>query len=290
MMIYVIGGPTGTGKTALATSLASHWQAPIINADVFQMYQGMDIGTNKEKEKLLPYHPFLFDHLLPTEAMTVAKYQIEVRRLLSELLPKHEHIILVGGTGLYIKASLYDFSFAPHQQLPDLTAFAAWGDDQLHHHLATLDADAAKKIHPHNRRRVLRAIAILMATGKTKTEQENRQQKAPLYPVTFVGMLPEREKLYANLDARVETMFKQGLVAEVEKLLTQYGPTPIAFQAIGYKEVMAHLQGKMDFTTTKDLIKLSTRRYAKRQITYFRHQFPMHWYPDWQTALKGLIS
>jgi tRNA dimethylallyltransferase len=289
-MIYVIGGPTGTGKTSLATTLAKAWHAPLINADAFQMYQGMDIGTNKDLASLQGIEHYLFDVISPKETMTVARYQREARQLFDSLLKKHPRIILVGGTGLYVKASVYDFSFAQHESNPDLSRFETMSNEQLHDYLKTVDLTSSQHIHPHNRRRVLRAIAILIATGKTKTAQELDQKKEILYPTTWVGMNPNRDELYARLDARVMTMVNHGLVKEVQTLIQQYGDHLQAFQGIGYKEMIRHLQGNLDLDSTIQLIQQSTRRYAKRQLTYFRHQFPMTWYEDWQTAAKQLIQ
>jgi tRNA dimethylallyltransferase len=288
-MIYVIGGPTGTGKTSLATTLAKAWHAPLINADAFQMYQGMDIGTNKDLASLQGIEHYLFDVISPKETMTVARYQREARQLFDSLLKKHPRIILVGGTGLYVKASVYDFSFAQHESNPDLSRFETMSNEQLHDYLKTVDLTSSQHIHPHNRRRVLRAIAILIATGKTKTAQELDQKKEILYPITWVGMNPNRDELYARLDARVMTMVNHGLVKEVQTLIQQYGDHLQAFQGIGYKEMIRHLEGELDLESTIQLIQQSTRRYAKRQLTYFRHQFPMTWYEDWQTAAKQLI-
>ena len=288
-MIYVIGGPTGTGKTSLATTLAKAWHAPLINADAFQMYQGMDIGTNKDLASLQGIEHYLFDVISPKETMTVARYQRDARQFFVSLLNKHPRIILVGGTGLYVKASVYDFSFAQHETNPDLSRFETMSNEQLHDYLKTVDLTSSQHIHPHNRRRVLRAIAILIATGKTKTDQELNQKKEILYPTTWIGMNPNRDELYARLDARVMTMVNQGLVKEVQTLIQQYGDHLQAFQGIGYKEMIRHLQGEIDLESTIQLIQQSTRRYAKRQLTYFRHQFPMTWYEDWPTAAKQLL-
>jgi tRNA dimethylallyltransferase len=285
----MIGGPTGTGKTSLATTLAKAWHAPLINADAFQMYQGMDIGTNKDLESLKGIEHHLFDVISPTESMTVARYQLEARQLFDFLLKKHRRIILVGGTGLYVKASLFDFSFAQHETNPDLSKFDTFSNEKLHEYLITIDPTSSQHIHPNNRRRVLRAIAILLATGKTKTEQEHDQKKEILYPATWIGMNPNRDDLYARIDERVKTMFEKGLVNEVQTLLKRFGEPLQAFQAIGYKEVIRHLKGDINLESTIRLIQQSTRRYAKRQLTYFRHQFPMTWYLDWQSAAKELL-
>lgn len=288
-MIYVIGGPTGTGKTSLATTLAKAWDAPIINADAFQMYKGMDIGTNKDLASLQGIKHYLFDIITPNESMTVARYQRETRQLFDSLLTQHPRIILVGGTGLYIKASLFDFSFTLHETIPNLSKFETYSNEKLHEYLATIDIHSSQQIHANNRRRVLRAIEIFLSTGKTKTEQELDQKKEVVYPTTWIGMNPNRDELYNQLDQRVMTMFQHGLLEEVQRLVNTYGNELQAFQGIGYKEVIRHLKGDLDLEGTIQLIQQSTRRYAKRQLTYFRHQFPMNWYQDWQTAAKEML-
>jgi tRNA dimethylallyltransferase len=253
------------------------------------MYQGMDIGTNKDLESLKGIEHYLFDAISPAESMTVARYQRDARQLFDLLLKKHPRIIVVGGTGLYIKASLFDFSFAQHETNPDLSKFEALSNEKLHDYLRSVDPTSSQRIHPNNRRRVLRAIAILHATGKTKTEQEQEQKKTILYPATWIGMNPNRDILYTRIDERVNSMFQQGLIDEVQTLIKKFGSQLQAFQAIGYKEVIQHLHGDIDLSSTVHLIQQSSRRYAKRQLTYFRHQFPMTWYKDWQTAAKEIL-
>lgn len=289
-MIYLIGGPTGTGKTSLAITLAKTWKAPVINADAFQMYQGMDIGTNKELSRLQGIEHYLFDMISPTQSMSVARYQQEARSLFDRLLKQSPRIIVVGGTGLYMKASVFDFTFSQHETTPDLSQFDRVSDEKLHDYLASIDLQSSKQIHRNNRRRVLRAIAIHLATGKTKSEQEAGQKKEMIYPSRWIGMNPNREDLYAAIDTRVTMMFQHGLIEEVKGLIARYGEHHRAFQAIGYKEVIQHLKGKLNLETTIDLIQQSTRRYAKRQLTYFRHQFPMQWYQDWQSAAKDILQ
>ena len=289
-MIYLIGGPTGTGKTSLAINLAKTWNAPVINADAFQMYQGMDIGTNKELSRLQGIEHYLFDVISPMQSMSVARYQQEARALFDRLLKQYPRIIVVGGTGLYMKASVFDFTFSQHESTPDLSQFDSLSDEKIHEYLASIDLESSRHIHPNNRRRVLRAIEIHMATGKTKSEQEASQKKEMVYPSLWIGMMPKREELYASIDTRVTQMFKLGLIEEVKGLVARYGSPHRAFQAIGYKEVIQHIKGELDLPTTMALIQQSTRRYAKRQLTYFRHQFPMQWYQDWQHAAKDILQ
>jgi tRNA dimethylallyltransferase len=287
-MIYVIGGPTGSGKTSLAIQLAKQWQAPIVNADAFQTYQGMNIGTNKDLHQFQNLTTYMFDTVTPAEGMTVARYQQTVRPLLTTLLKQHARVIMVGGTGLYIKATLYDFAFLPMKPTVDMAKYETWSNEELHAYLAKLDGLTSTKIHPHNRRRVLRAIAICLTTGEKKSEQEAKQTKQLLYPATFIGLKVDRLHLYARVIARVDAMFNQGLVDEVRQLVTQYGNNCQAFQAIGYKEVIGYFTQRYDLATTKTMIKQATTRYVKRQLTYFRHQFPMQWYGSDVEAMASL--
>lgn len=290
MMIYAIGGPTGSGKTTLAINLAKHWNAPVINADAFQMYQGMDIGTNKDRQQLRSIQSYLFDVSSPSTPISVADYQTHARAMIEQLSPTHPRIILVGGTGLYLKATLYDFEFLPHAPTVDLSKFEPWSDEALHDYLKTIDPNTSVTIHPHNRRRVLRAIAIYLQTGSTKSSIEMRQQKKLIYSTTFVGIDLPRDILFQQLDQRVEQMMKQGLIEEVKALISIHDRQSHAFQAIGYKEIIQYLDGQRDLQATIALIQQSTRRYAKRQLTYFRHQFPMRWFASEGEAFATLTN
>lgn len=289
-MIYVIGGPTGTGKTELALRLAKRWNAPILNADAFQTYQMMNIGTNKDMRAFIGYDHYLFDWVPPNEPMTVARFQKEARKLLDQFLLLKKPIIIVGGTGLYIKATLYDFTFAEYQHPVEMDTYATWDNQSLHQLLSQLDLVSSQRIHPNNRRRVLRAIAIHQTTGESKSKQEASQHKKPLYQARYIGIILPRASLYRHLDDRVDKMIHQGLFTEVQSLLDHYGPTCQAFQAIGYKESLEYLLGKKSLSETIEKIKQSTRRYAKRQMTYFQHQFPMEWYPSIEEAEYGVIK
>jgi tRNA dimethylallyltransferase len=287
-MIYVIGGPTASGKTTLAIWLAKLLRAPIINADAFQIYQGMDIGTNKNMKDFHGIHNYLFDIVKPDQAYSVARYQHDVRQLFQKLDAVHQPIVMVGGTGLYMKASIYDFTFTDEKFAIDLSKYEHMDEASLYQTLVNLDPQSAKAIHPHNRRRVLRAIAIYFQTGKTKTEQEALQKKQPIYPCQFFAIESERTKLYQMIDDRVEQQFDQGLIEEVKGLLAQYPPTSRAFEGIGYKEVIAMLQHNFSLNETKTKIKLATRRYAKRQFTYFKHQLPMQWFASLDEAKEKI--
>jgi tRNA dimethylallyltransferase len=288
-MIYVIGGPTGTGKTSLAIWLARYLNAPLINADAFQVYKGMDIGTNKELSSLAHIQHYLFDITTPDQGFTVAKYQALARPIIESFLKKNIPVIMVGGTGLYLKATLYDFQFVEHQYQPDMSPFVSLDDQALYAHLQSIDPMSASLIHPNNRRRVLRAISIYLETGLTKSQQEAQQEKKLLYPVKFYAIEEDRLELYQRINQRVEQQFKDGLIEEVKSLLTQYPEDARGFDGIGYKEVIMMIKGEKTLEETKELMKQATRRYAKRQFTYFKHQLPVQWFASIAEAKEGIL-
>lgn len=282
-MIIVIGGPTGSGKTSLAKIIARALHAPIINADAYQVYQGMDIGTNKDVTIMKEFQHHGFDILKPNEPFSVKQYQALARDYIDHY-PPQQPIVMVGGTGLYIKATLFDFTFLDHPQHP----IPLISPEVAYARLLEVDPVSAKKIHPHNMRRVLRALAIYEATGETKSSIESKQKHTLRYDAIFIGLNPLRETLYATIDARVMTMIDQGLIEEVRTLQTMYGKTPTAFQAIGYKEVLDFLSGNCSKEDMIAAIQMATRRYAKRQWTYFKHQLPTQWFEDEGQATSWL--
>ncbi len=287
-MIYACVGPTGSGKTELAIMLAKTFHAPIVNADAFQVYKGMDIGTNKNMQQFAGIQTYLFDYIDPANGYTVAQYQRAFRTLMDVLDPVNNPVIVVGGTGLYIKASLYDFSFKTHEIKVDMSPYESLDRTQLYHELLRIDPNASLSIHPHNRRRVMRAIEIFLQTGEAKSVLEAQQEQKLLYPVRFLGLNPSRESLYERINERVISMVDRGLIEEVRHLLTRLPTSSYALSAIGYKESIQYVQGQMDLTTTIAMIQQATRRYAKRQWTYFRNQLPVEWFTDIQSAMEGL--
>ncbi len=285
-MIYACVGPTGSGKTDLAIMLAKKFHAPIVNADAFQVYKGMDIGTNKQMEQFAGIHTYLFDHIDPVTGYTVAQYQHEFRNLMNVLDPVNNPVIVVGGTGLYIKASLYDFSFKTHEKKVDMTSYQTLDQTQLYNELLRIDPTTAQSIHPHNRRRVMRAIEIFLQTGEAKSVLEAQQEQKLLYPVRFLGLNPPREALYERINERVRLMMDHGLIDEVRHLLTRMPTSTYALRAIGYKESMQYIERHMDLPMTIAMIQQATRRYAKRQWTYFRNQLPVEWFADIQHVME----
>lgn len=276
-MIYVITGPTNTGKDRIAIELAKRLGGEIINADAFHVYRQLKIGTNKPREEDfqgVKHH--LFEIVGVDENYSIARYQKEARTIIDELLAKNIPIIMLGGSGLYIKAALYDYHFQEEPAV-DMSPYEKLDNLSLHNALKTVDERAAMAIHFNNRRRVLRALQIYRAQGNKKSDIPINKDCDPIYETLFFGINFDRADLYLRIVYRVERMIAEGLFAEVKALIDEYGPHRQALLAIGYKESIAYLQGKMTKEEAIDAIIINTRHYAKRQITFVRHQFPMHW-------------
>ena len=287
-MIFVICGPTGVGKSSLSEAYLKMQPAYIVNGDAFQCYKEMNIGTAKISEELInDGNHFLFNIASVDNEYTIYEYQKDLRNILDKLSKdKTKDILIVGGSGLYLKSALYDFSFSENKKV-DLSAFEKMSDEELHAYLKTIDPQQAEKIHFHNRKRVLRAIEIYLVNGENKTSLESKQQHKLLYDVHFIGLSTDsREELYKLIDERVDQMFKDGLVDEVKNLIKSHNPSLRAFQAIGYKELISYFEGKISLDEAKDLIKKNSRHYAKRQYTYFNHQMDVRWFNSPQEALQ----
>lgn len=290
-MILVLTGPTGSGKTDMAISLAKKLGGAIINADAFQVYRELNIATAKPSEaQRLEVPHFLFDFVPISSSYSVYEYQADLRATIADLQEIHKPIIIAGGTGLYIRAGLYDYSF-PEEKVVDLNVYEKMDDDTLYAALQKMDPEEAKTIHPHNRIRVLRAIKVYLSSGKKKSEIKAEQKHQPIYDdVYFFGLNAERAPLYERVNQRVEEMFKAGLVEENRALYEKYGETPRAFQAIGVKELFPYFRGEKNLEECKEEIQKNTRHYVKRQETFFRHQFDIHWITQEEEILDAISS
>lgn len=290
-MILVLTGPTGSGKTDMAISLAKKLSGAIINADAFQVYRELNIATAKPSEaQRLEVPHFLFDFVPISSSYSVYEYQADLRATIADLQEIHKPIIIAGGTGLYIRAGLYDYSF-PEEKVVDLSVYEKMDEDTLYAALQKMDPEEAKTIHPHNRIRVLRAIKVYLSSGKKKSEIKAEQKHQPIYDdVYFFGLNAERAPLYERVNQRVEEMFKAGLVEENRALYEKYGETPRAFQAIGVKELFPYFRGEKNLEECKEEIQKNTRHYVKRQETFFRHQFDIHWITQEEEILDAISS
>ena len=288
-MIYVICGPTGSGKTSTAIKVAEKLDAPIINADAFQVYKEMIVGTAKISQNHPAYkRHYLLDILSPEEAFSIKEYQELFRECIDSLLQKYENVVICGGTGLYIRASLFDYVFEEHEP-DDTTDLEKMSNEDLWSMLQKLDEGATKTIHPNNRKRVIRAISIARTGSMLKSENIENQKHEMIYKDVRVMMInPDRQMLYNNINERVDEMFSNGLIEEVKNLINKYNLSLTAKQAIGYKEVIDYLEGKTSLENCVEIIKQRTRNYAKRQVTFFKHQFECEMYDSPKQLLEEL--
>ena len=288
-MLYVIMGPTCSGKTELANYLIGKLNCFAINFDAFQIYKGMDIGTAKISKQDPNYPRYrLLDIKNPDESFSVMEYQKLCREELSRLLMQSKDVVLVGGTGLYVRAALYDYTFKKEETAVD-SDLESLSNEELHSLLEKMDFDESKKIHVNNRKRLLRAITLIRHSNRTKTEVINSQEHKPIYKdVRFIFISPNRETLYKNIDKRVLSMMESGLIDEVKQLLSRYNLSQTARQGIGYKEVIDYLNNQISYEECVALIQKRTRNYAKRQVTFFKNQFECETYSSIEEAKMSL--
>ena len=279
-MIIVITGPTCLGKSETAVYLAKKMNAEIINGDAFQCYKQLNIGVAKPSDELLKqvnHHLYSFVDI--NHNYSIAEYQINLRAKIDELLGKNKNIIIVGGSGLYIKSALYDYEFKENKTV-DMSKYEAMDNRTLYETLKSIDPIESEKIHFNNRKRLLRAIEIYLSEGKTKSALIEEQKHKLKYDVKFFVKNLNREVLYENINKRVDVMMKNGLFEEVKYLYSQYNHNLNALQAIGYKELIDVIENKDTLEHAIEMIKQHTRNYAKRQMTYIRHQFPVNFYEN----------
>lgn len=287
-MIVVITGPTALGKTKSAIKIAKEINAEIINGDAFQCYKELDIGTAKPtKEELQEVSHHLYSFIEPTHNYSIAEYQTNLRQSIQELLDKNKNIVIVGGSGLYIRSALYDYEFLPNEKV-DLSHFQKMNNEELHNELKRIDPKQAETIHPNNRKRVLRAIEIYYSTGETKSEAIERQQHQLIYDAHFYVRDIDRNELYERINKRVDKMFEDGLLDEVKSLAKKYNNDLHCFKAIGYKELIDALNNGTSIEDAKELIKQHTRNYAKRQLTFVKHQFDVVYYHNDEELLRKI--
>lgn len=296
--VIVVVGPTGVGKTRMGVALAKYFNGEVISGDSMQIYKTMDIGTAKvtsEEMKGVVHH--LIDIKDPTENYSVKDFQDEVRLKIKEITSRGKLPIIVGGTGLYIKAALYDYEFGEsqmdHQEYID--KYQAYSNKGLYDLLNKIDETSAKELHPNNRQRVLRAIAIYESTGIKKSETLAKQNHELVYDAKFIGLTLEREALYERINQRVDLMMEQGLLQEIDGLMKKnYSKNLQSMKAIGYKEWFDYYQGTQTLEETLELIKKNSRNYAKRQYTWFNNQIPVKWFnvnlENFDQTIKTVIN
>ncbi|MBE6117133.1 MAG: tRNA (adenosine(37)-N6)-dimethylallyltransferase MiaA [Erysipelotrichaceae bacterium] len=275
--VLVVAGPTASGKTAFSVQAAQAFNGIIISGDSVQVYRGFDIGSGKvteEEKQGIPH--YLIDVLDPKTPYSAADFQREARAVIDRetRLP-----IIAGGTGLYLKACLYDYVFHEEDGPAADSQLEVYTNEELYTMLREADPVQAQKIHPNNRRRLLRSLTILRRTGQRQSDQVALQSHEPVYDALIVGCTMERAVLYERINARVHTMVQEGLRDEVASLLEQgitFDDPPM--KGIGYKEWKPYFEGECSIQETEDLIARHSRQYAKKQYTWFNHQMPVYWF------------
>ena len=297
--IIAVAGPTASGKSALALELCKRLDGELISLDSMQIYRGLDIGTakpTKAEQAEVCHH--MIDICEPTENFSAAEFAERAHKVIADVQSRGKKAVLCGGTGLYLDTVLGRLDFgeieSDEKLRGELIAFAEKnGADALHERLREIDPQAAEKIHPNNVRRVARAIGIYELTGKTKTEHDREAISDSPYESLIIGLdYDDREVLYNRINRRVDAMIEAGLEGEVRSLVSRglLSAESTAGQAIGYKEMLGYIAGDCSLGDAVEKIKLGTRRYAKRQLTWLRRNPSINWlYPDRLGDFRSLV-
>ncbi|MBH0155968.1 tRNA (adenosine(37)-N6)-dimethylallyltransferase MiaA [Fictibacillus sp. 5RED26] len=284
--LVVIVGPTAVGKTRTSIELAKAIDGEIISGDSMQIYRGLDIGTAKiteEEKEGIPH--YLIDIKDPKEAFSVAEFQKLARERISDINRRGKIPIIVGGTGLYVRAVTHHYEFSDanrnNEMRNELQKKAEIeGPEALHAELLEVDPERAKEIHPNNVQRVIRALEIYYTTGNAPSIEQGKKKsdEESLYQLALVGLTMDREHLYKRINERVDLMVQQGVLNEAKMLFEQDITNSLAAKAIGYKEFFPYLSGESTLEEAITLLKRDSRRYAKRQFTWFRNQMDVEWF------------
>ena len=283
--IICIAGPTASGKTALAVELAKELNGEVVSCDSMQVYRRMDIGTAKPtKDEMQGIAHHMLDVADPEEDFSVSRYCAMAEPIVADILRRGKTAIIAGGTGLYMDSLIRGNAFAPFPSTGVREALEAQADDlgmeTMLARLQAIDPEAASRLHRKDRKRILRALEVYLETGQTITEHNRRTQAVPprFHPLWLGLDFEDRADLYARIDRRVGLMLEQGLMEEIQGLLASGIPArATAMQAIGYKEFVDALEGRCTLEQAADQVRQSSRRYAKRQLTWFRRNSAMHW-------------
>ncbi len=277
------------GKSETALEVAKVFNAEVVNGDAFQCYKEMDIGVAKPPKEyfsIVPHHLFSFVDI--DRDYSIANYQKDLRKTVDEILSRGKNVVIVGGSGLYIRSALYDYVFSQDPDV-DMSKYEKMNNEELHKELENIDPEQAKIIHKNNRKRVLRAIEIYLGQGRTKTDLIESQEHKLVYDAKFFVRNMDRKVLYSLIDKRVDKMIEQGLLSEVKTIFEKYGEGCKALQAIGYKELIPVLKDEYSLDVGIELVKKNSRNYAKRQVTYIKHQLPVVFYENTRDLL-GILN
>ncbi|MFD1270332.1 tRNA (adenosine(37)-N6)-dimethylallyltransferase MiaA [Paenibacillus motobuensis] len=282
--LLVLIGPTAVGKTKLSIEIAKAFSCEIISGDSMQVYRGMDIGTAKiqsSEMEGIPHH--LIDVLNPDEPFSVAQFQDSCRQLIPEIGERGKLPFIVGGTGLYVESVCYEYQFTDigadegfRSQMQNIADEE--GNEALHARLAAVDPQSAERLHPNDVRRVIRALEIYHMSGTTLSSQLESQNKQSPYNLCIIGLTMDRQMLYNRIEQRIDEMMDAGLVDEVRSLLGRgFTRNLISMQGLGYKEILEHLEDGVPLEDAVTKLKRDTRRFAKRQLSWFRHMKDISW-------------
>lgn len=282
--VIVICGPTASGKTDLSIELAKNIDGEIVSADSMQIYKDMNIGSAKPtKEEMKGIKHYLLDFIPPNKRYSVADYKKDALEAIQNILKKGKNPIIVGGTGLYIDSLIYNIEY-PELKIDETyrekleNIVKKEGLEVLYKQACSIDSLAMERISPNDKKRILRVLEIYHLTGKTKTQQEIESRKKDIpYDYFVFALNMDREILYNRINKRVDKMIEQGLINEVKTIKEKYKSFPTAMQGLGYKEIVEYLDGKLTKQESIEKIKLETRRYAKRQLTWFRKNKQTVW-------------
>ncbi|QAS50919.1 tRNA (adenosine(37)-N6)-dimethylallyltransferase MiaA [Halobacillus litoralis] len=283
-LVISVVGPTAVGKSKLGVKIAERFDGEVISGDSMQIYRTMDIGTAKITEEEMcgiPHH--MIDIKDPDESFSVAEFQADVQELINDVYERGKVPVLVGGTGLYIQATLEDFNFSDEKKDTEVIKrlekeLEEKGKEYMFERLHAVDPQQAVRIHPNNERRLIRALELYETTGRVMSEfHEEQAGESPFRPV-MIGLEMDRELLYRRINRRVDQMVEEGLVEEVQRLYKQGLTEAQSMKAIGYKELIPYFRGEYSLARSIELLKRNSRRYAKRQYTYFKNKMEIQWY------------
>ena len=293
--VIVICGPTASGKTSLSVELAKKCNGEIISADSMQIYKEMNIGTAKvTPEEMQGIKHYMIDKVSPTERYSVAEFKVQAEKAIEEILKKGKTPIIAGGTGLYVNSLIYNIQYNDIKIDEEYRKYLEErvekeGLQSLYEEAKKIDFEAMKSISKNDQKRILRVLEMYHQTGKTKTELEKESRKEEVkYDYKVYAINWEREELYERINKRVDIMIEQGLIEEVENLLKKYNKFPTAMQGLGYKEVVEYLDKKITKEEMIEKIKMETRRYAKRQITWFKKIENVKWIQGNETISNNI--
>ncbi|MDF2816049.1 MAG: tRNA delta(2)-isopentenylpyrophosphate transferase [Paenibacillus sp.] len=282
--LLVLIGPTAVGKTRLSLEIAQRFNCEIISGDSMQVYRRMDIGTAKAslaERQIVPHH--MIDIHEPQYPFSVAEFQERARSLIKDIHERGRLPFIVGGTGLYVESVCNDFQFSESGSddayRERLRLFAAeHGDAALHDQLMEVDPQSAERIHPNDQRRIIRALEVVHLTGITVSEQLAAQSGQSPYDVCMIGLTMDRAKLYKRIELRIDEMVEAGLLEEVRQLLLEgCERSQVSMHGLGYRELISYLDGEYSLDEAIHLLKRNTRRFAKRQLSWFRRMKGIHW-------------